>query len=356
MEALKNQVLVSHYAPNHLLKQTKKKLRQNGRPVLRNGNPVYQQGKTARGSLHQETFYGAIKRLDEKSGKEVIKYVVRKKVDDLSPADIKKIVDPKVREIVSRPIQIESEIKELRKTLRSAPVDQKDSIQANIDELMVKKENARPELPNKNGDPIPIKKVRIYSNITNPIPLKAQGDLSRNTTRQHKEHYWVNNGENYCIAIYEGKDGNGNVVRAFRSFSNYAVTNQSKWVGDVSFAKRFDPIIKKGASLEYKYEMKPGTPVLFCNEVRSDDLKTARPDDISNRLYFMYGIKGDDGRSKFRFHQEARLDKDQETPASSVDIASPVAKLWISTSKLDLLVGGIDFKINVLGEIEFIGK
>jgi hypothetical protein len=70
----------------------------------------------------------------------------------------------------------------------------------------------------------------------------------------------------------------------------------------------------------------------------------------------MYGIKGDDGRSKFRFHQEARLDKEQEAPASRVNISSPVAKLWISTSKLDLLVGGVDFKINVLGEIEFTGE
>lgn len=359
MEALKNQVLVSHYSPNHLLKQTKKKLRQKGKPVLKNGKPVYLQGKTARGSLHQETFYGAIKRTDEKSGKEVTKYVVRKALGDLSDSDLKKIVDDRVREIVQASRKEETRIKKAVDKLKKQHATVDEIREAELDAEIAKLESQLEGLyclPNKNGAPIPIKKVRVYSNTTNPIPLKAQGDLARNRARPHKEHYWVNNGENYCIAIYEGMDGTGNACRTFRSFSNYAATNQSKQVGDRSFAKRFDPIIKKGASLEYKYTMQPGTPVLFCDGSSLDDLKSSSPDDIRNRLYFMYGIKGDDGRSKFRFHQEARLDKEQEAPASRVNISSPVAKLWISTSKLDLLVGGVDFKINVLGEIEFTGE
>jgi len=208
-------------------------------------------------------------------------------------------------------------------------------------------------LPNKNGNPIPIKKVRIYSNMTNPISLKSQRDSSSKNPKPHKEHYWVNNGENFCIAIYEGVGRNGRRVRPFRAFSNFAVTNQAKELGDVSFSKRFESFEKKGVSLEYRYELKPGVPVLFCDGCDLEDIKELSPANLSRRLYLMYGIKGDDGRSKFRFHQEARIDKEQESPVSAVDIEHPVSKLWISTSKLNVLVGGVDFRISVLGEIEF---
>ena len=353
MADLKNEILVSHYAPNHLLKQTKKRAKVRGKIVM-------QQGKTARGSLHQDTFYGAIKRMEKnKKGevKEIVKYVVRKPLSDLKDSDLKKIVDDRVREIAITGREKESLLKKEIDALKK-----KKPALDEAGELAIKKQikglEGRLEglyaLPNKNGNPIPIKRVRVYSNITNPIPLKAQKDVSKKRPNPHKQQYWVNNGENYCIAIYEGVGRAGRRVRAFRAFSNYAVTNQTKEVGDVAFSKRFDSLDEKGVSLEYKYEMQPGTPVLFCDGCELADLKQLSAADISGRLYFMYGIKGDNGYSKFRFHQEARQDKEQDLIMTTVNINDPVSKVWISPSKLDILVGGVDFKINALGEIEFI--
>ncbi len=354
MKELKNQILVSNYAPNHLLKQTKKRAKVRGKIVM-------QQGKTARGSLHKETFYGAIKRPEKnkKTGevKEVIKYVVRKALADLSDSDLKKIVDDRVRGIAVAGREKEGWLKRQIEVLRKKKPTSEDA-----ENIIIVKQIKELEdqvvglyaLPNKNGESIPIKKVRVYSNMTNPIPLKAQKEVSQKTPKLHKQQYWVNNGENFCIVIYEGIGRTGNRVRAFRAFSNYAVTNQAKEVGDVAFSKRFDSLDKNGVSLEYKYEMQPGTPVLFCDGCELADLKQLSASDISGRLYFMYGIKGDDGRSKFRFHQEARLDKEQESPVSIADVNNPASKVWISASKLDVLVGGVDFKINVLGEIGFI--
>ena len=48
--------------------------------------------------LHQQTFYGAIRREDE------VKYVVRKSLDQLQESDVAKIVDDAVRKRVRRPL------------------------------------------------------------------------------------------------------------------------------------------------------------------------------------------------------------------------------------------------------------
>ncbi len=73
-------------------KQSRRKLRVRGR-IRRgtDGKPLYAQGDTARGVLHQQTFYGAIRREDE------VKYVVRKSLDQLQESDVAKIVDDAVR-------------------------------------------------------------------------------------------------------------------------------------------------------------------------------------------------------------------------------------------------------------------
>ena len=66
-------------------KQSKKILRKRGR-IQKNGegNPIYQKGDTVRGSLHQQTFYGAIEKTEvNKKGEpeKIIKYVIRKSLD-----------------------------------------------------------------------------------------------------------------------------------------------------------------------------------------------------------------------------------------------------------------------------------
>ncbi|MBO5805264.1 MAG: CRISPR-associated protein Csn1, partial [Tidjanibacter sp.] len=97
VKAIAEELLVSHHTADNLPKHTKKKLRVRGEiQYNENGEIKYIQGDTARGSLHQQTFYGAIQRDDE------IKYVVRKALSSLQPADVDKIVDDAVRECVKR--------------------------------------------------------------------------------------------------------------------------------------------------------------------------------------------------------------------------------------------------------------
>lgn len=141
VKAVADELLVAHHTPDNMAKQTRKKLRVRGRVKLNaDGEPIYQQGDTARCRLHQETFYGAIKREDE------IRYVVRKSLADLKLTDIDKIVDPEVR------LRIEKAVKA-------------DGLET------VKRTDYTVWMNREKG--IPIRKVRIFTpGVTQPIALK----------------------------------------------------------------------------------------------------------------------------------------------------------------------------------------
>ncbi|MBL7012448.1 MAG: hypothetical protein ISR85_05920 [Kiritimatiellales bacterium] len=364
IKKLKNQILVSHYAPNHLLKQTKKKVKVRGKLVV-------QQGQTARGSLHNDAFYGKI----EHHGQH--KYVIRVplvpnqiggnkgfKPEAYKDSDLKDIFEARFLNKPSGNELAEQEYAK-RKEWRTRNLER--IVDPIIRDIVITTVHARMEagLSFKDalkeafwmneGKGIPIRKARCAVNaVKNPIPLKLQSHMSEKSRRPYKEYYYVNNEENYSIAVYEGQNKKGAVVRNCRVFSNYLATNPEEEVDGIKYSERFEAFNKGDVILAFKYELKVGIPVLFPGGMSLFDLEDMSQSQLRSRLYYMYGIKGDDGRAKFRFHQEARIDKEQETPVAKLDIQSPASKLWISQSNLDILVGGVDFKLNSLGEIEFI--
>jgi len=374
MKNLKNEILVSHYAPNHLLKQTKKWIwiKVHGKK-----KKVLQQGKTARGSLHQDTFYGAIKRQQKnKKGEmeEVIKYVVRKPLADLSEADRKKIVDERIREIALNGLKKEISLKKNLENLKKQIPKVDDIEEAIIREQMKEIEKQLVSLymlPNKNGNPIPIKKVRICSNLTNPISLKKQRDVSEKRFALHKEKYYVNNDGNYLMAIYEGVDKRGKIIRDYKLINNLSAA--------------------KGALPEGKYRglqclkiIKNGQVVLLFKDDPAELMKMSQ-NELSQRLYIVRGI--DDDGIKLYFNQEARMttevisfmnkiiteenringvfDKNGDVKKSKlttpkggdvIDRQNEFSYVKFKPSRFNALLHGIDFKMNVLGEVEFMEK
>ena len=172
--AIADELLVSHHTPDNMPKRSRKRLRKRGRVQYDDaGRPLDVQGDTARGPLHQETFYGAIRRDDG------IRYVVRKPLEQLQPADVDRIVDEAVRQRVREAVA--------RCGFKEATDPAAHTIWMN--------ERKR----------IPIRKVRIFTpGVTAPIHLKRQRDLS---DKEYKRDYHVVNDSNYCMAIYEGRDG-----------------------------------------------------------------------------------------------------------------------------------------------------
>lgn len=369
VKAIEKEILVSHYTPDVLPKQSKKKLRKRGKiQYNKNGEPIYLKGDTVRGSLHKETFYGAIKREEiNKKGEveEKIKYVVRKPLDTLEDSNIKNIVDDTVREIVANARkeekQLKKEIDAIKKTLQKVEEHEEAELKfeiAGIEEKIC----LLYSLPNKNGAPIPIKKVRVHQPmVTNPLAdFKKHRDLS---DKKYKHQFNVANDGNYIMAVYEGVDRNDKVKRSIVMVNNYEA---GKFFNGKLEESPF-PDKHPRTGLYLKYLLKTGTIVIFW-EKSPDELKSKKINKVQ-RLYKVIKMNKD-GRITFRFHQEARNDenlrldyeKENGTKApksltngeSTVNFVNPCPKLLLSPPKFNFIVENYDFKISPIGEIRWL--
>lgn len=331
VKEIEKEIFVSHYTPDNLPVQSKKKLRKRGK-IQKNekGDVIYQKGDTVRGSLHKETFYGAIKR--EKTNKdgekeEKIFFVVRQPIDSLTANDINNIVDDIVRE----------------------------KVQTAVNEKGLKQALSEPIWMNEKKK-IPIKKVRCYTpSVTNPIHLKKHRDKSKH---DYKESYHVTNDGNYLMAIYEGKDAKGKTKRDFEVVNNLkageafkqSVRSVLKAQGIISTEEIIPKSKECGkCNLKLKYILKTGTMVMFWDK-SPDEIWDMESSEQIIRLYKV--VKFDkSGRLYFRPHNEAR-------PASELkevydfNWVTHCEQLRIPVNKFNALVVDYDFKFNILGQIE----
>lgn len=316
-------ILVPHYTPSNISKHTKKKLRIRGKLQYGpNGEKLYVQGDTARCSLHEQTFYGAIKKNDE------IKYVVRKSLDSLEPKEVDKIVDDAVRKKVK------------------SVIDEKGFKKA-MSEVIWMNEELK----------IPIKKVRLYTpTVTNPLKLKCHRDKS---AHEHKRFLHVKNDGNYCMAIYEGVNDKGKVIRS------YKLVNNLDAVYYFNGKSGLDNIVPNSdeKDLPLKCILKTGTMVLFY-EKSPKELYECTTEELSKRLYKVIGLSSTVttsgnkeyyfGRLDFRHHLEARRASDLNLKKGCWKVGEEYRPLiGILHSQFSAYVEGYDFDITSSGQLKF---
>lgn len=323
VRAVTEELLVSHHTPDNMPKQSRKKLRVRGK-VRRNdnGEELYCQGDTARGALHQETFYGAIRREDE------IRYVVRKSLGQLLPADVDKIVDDTVRWKVQEAIDTYG--------FKLAMDTTKHTIWMN----------------EEKG--VPIRKVRIFAGkMMSPQPLggKTHRDAS---LYPYKRPVYVSLGSNYCMALYEGTDAGGKLKRTYEIISSLKAAQYFKKSAD----KRDGMLVPQSDGNGYPLRciLKAGTMVLFY-ESSPEELRYCTRAELAARLYKL--TKFSTQQSKygvlvFRHHQEARpVGELQEKggPWKRGEAYRPLIKML--HTGFQAYVEGYDFDLTVTGEIRF---
>ena len=327
VKAVSDELLVAHHTPNPMGKQSRKVLRVRGKVKLnKQGKKIYVQGDTARGSLHQDTFYGAISRDDK------IQYVVRKPLDPqkFNMKDVENIVDEAVKARVKEAIE-----------------------QYGFKEAMGTK---HPIYMNRDKE-IPIRKVRIFTpSVTNPIHLKPQRDRS---TKTYKQDYHVANDSNYCMAIYEGKNTKGQLKRTFEIISNLEAARYFKRSTDK--ASRPDLVPQRDANgYPLRWLLKTGTMVLFYEQSPAE-LYDCSPRELSKRLYKVTGLSTLTIQKKYlygsvmlRHHQEARASTEL-TAKSGVWTSQEAYRPIISIlhTQLNAYVEGYDFEMSVTGKITF---
>lgn len=302
--ALSQELLVKHDSKDNLPKQSRKRIKLSG------GRTAIAQGDTTRCSLHQDTFYGAI----EKDGE--IKYVVRRPLSSLTEKDIDKIVDDSVRAVVRLAVE-------------------QGGIKALSGDVWLNREKG-----------VKIAKVRCYaSNITNPIYLKEQRDIS---DKDYKRSFYVANDSNYIMAIYEGV-AKGKIKRDFTLVNNITAAKFFKKSAGNDGESLVSDVSKDGYPL--KWTLKTGQHVLLY-EKSPDEVLSLDYKELAKRLYYVTILKAD-GRITFRHHQEARIAKDLNVVGGEYnepDVYKPLVRL--SYSKIKALVEGQDFEITELGEIK----
>lgn len=282
------------------------------------------QGDTARSALHQQTFYGAIKRNDD------IRYVVRKALGQLQPGDVEKIVDEAVKERVREAVEAVG--------FKKATTPDEYTVWMN----------------REKG--IPIRKVRIFTpSVTQPIALKKQRDIS---VMEYKRDYHVVNDGNYCMAIYEGRDKRGKTKRTFEMVNNLEAAQYFKRSTDRN--DRPDLVPRTDANgYPLKYILKTGTMVLFY-ETSPAELHECMRTDLMKRLYKVTGFStltvanNSYGRFTLKFHQEARPAGDLKAKSGcwkAGEAYRPVISLL--HTQLNAYVEGYDFELTVTGEIIF---
>lgn len=310
--ALSQELLVKHDSKDNLPKQSRKRIKLSG------GKTVIAQGDTTRCSLHQDTFYGAI----EKDGE--IKYVVRRPLSSFtSEKDIDKIVDDSVRAVVRLAVE-------------------QGGIKALSGDVWLNREKG-----------VKIAKVRCYaSNITNPIYLKEQRDIS---DKDYKRSFYVANDSNYIMAIYEGV-AKGKIKRDFTLVNNITAAKFFKKSAGNDGESIVSDVSKDGYPL--KWTLKTGQHVLLY-EKSPDEVLSLDYKELAKRLYYVSGLstlnigKYSYGIIILRFHQESRMFKDLKIVGGeyvSGEQYRPIVKLYHSQFKA--LVEGFDFEITELGEIK----
>ena len=314
--AIEKELLVVHSTPDVLPKQTKKWIQVKGGRRLAQGDSV-------RGSLHLDTFYGAIERAGE------IKYVVRKSLSALKDTDIKNIVDDAVRGIVEDAIR----------------------------QYGFKKAMEGPIYMNKEKG-VEIKKVRIYvPTVTKPLNIRNQRDLSR---KEYKHQYHVSNDSNYVLAIYEGFV-KGNVKRSFELVNKLDAGNFFKRSTDRNDYPDLFPIVSL-QGYELKYTLKVGTQVLLW-EKNPDEIWELSKEQLKNRLYRVVGLSLKPageltyGLITLRYHQEAKQAKDLKAKNGAFKADEEHRPLIaMLNTQFNALIEGVDFELTLLGEVKPIKK
>jgi len=369
---IEEEILVSHYTPDNVKKQSKKIVRVRGKKqyiaeIERDtkgkaipqkdalGKIIYKlnekgeklprlhQGDTIRGSLHQDSIYGAIK---NPLNPDEIRYVIRKDLESLKANDVESIVDEAVKEKVKEAVAN-------KVLLLFSNAQQKNK----IDGIVWMNEEKQ----------VPINKVRIYANsVKNPLEIKEHSLLSK-SRHEHKQKVYGQNDENYAMAIYQldGKRefeliNNFNLAKLIKNGQGFYPMNKKK---EVKGKTVLIPIAK---SNNRNIVLKRGQQVVFYDKEIEQPKDISEIVDFKGRIYLIEGLSiqriksGNNefeyGVINFRHFKEARkadeIKKDNFKPDGVFKLGENKPTRKMNHSQFSAFVEGIDFKVLSTGKFE----
>lgn len=282
-------IIISHKKNNKTLTKTKK-------------------GYGVRGQLHKENVFG--KRQAPKHEKA---YHRRKKITEITDNKlVGKIVDDRIKVLIENHLRNNLNIDVNNPKGYSIPK-----------EAFIKEGKWQIFLPNKNGEPVPVKKVRIQEPVTNALQLKT--NLNQ----------YVNPRNNHHVLIYNDNDGElkKNVVP-------FWTVVERKLQGNKIYQLPED-----GNTIITVFEINDMYLLGMSNE--DFNLNSANQAFLSPRLYKVQKIAGGDYFFEicFRHHLDSRKDKDAKYDYKYIKNFGSGTTGWLTHNPIKV-------KIDLLGNIK----
>jgi len=322
-------------------------------------------GDSIRGQLHKDSFFGAIKYpIIDKEGKptrkngsyvyekdskgsDIISLVMRVPITSFTKEDeLKKIVDPTIRESIAKTIAKRKEDGKSFKAAIEEPIWLlgKDGNEIKID---------------KNGLPIsPIRHVRCkvaagrgFFTKDKAIEVKEQTYPSK---YPYKNIYYAQNDGNYLCLLYEGIK-KGKVVRQFKFINYFEIVELGiKKTNDIYNEPYFQKIEDGKTELKLSAIIKTGSHVLMWKE-SPDELESLTKELLNRRLFIVYKFNNSGSDYVFIQNQiEARQDNELGDGDTIYNSNTYQSRLKLNANKFNCLIENRDFIIDNLGNIEWL--
>ena len=294
-------ILISFYQNNKIMNQSKKYVKIKGKD-----KKIIAKSIAIRGELHISTFYGKI--TDPNDNKEC--FHQRKKLEEFKSMDIvNKIVDSTTKLLLKDFIKKRELLDNSTNKINTNGFFNTDSSEKKIPLVFMK---------NKNGNDIPIYKIRVKGDKSNIVQYK-QGSLDNNKT-------FVDTQNNHHVAIYKKEDG------------TYYEEMVTFWIA-VERKKNKESIINKRINNKdiFITSLKINEMFILDNNLNADLSKISNKD-LSPFLFRVQNLSSKD--YVLRFHRAATTKFKSE-------------KKRLSLKKL-IESNPIKVKINILGKIELV--
>lgn len=338
LETIERNILVNHISKDQTLAPSHKRRRINGHIV----EGQWQTGDSVRGSLHKDTFYGAIK-----SPTGDLYMVKRTPIKTMSEKDIETIVDERLKEMIQTQLKhkMEEEGLSASKAMES--------------EFYMLDINGNPITQDRNGRPIaPLRHVRCYAKagrgflkIDTALPIKKQTYPSK---QDYKNTYYAQNDDNYLCLFYEGMV-KGKVQRSFRLVNYLDVAKLNLKNEKTLFHEPEFAYYEGNHSMPLRAILKKGTRVLlFANT--PDEIPDLDNDALSQRLYVVRKFNVITSVYVYMHqHIDARKETEFSTEEKGTEFNSQKTYPYIKCTapNFKALIEHYDFEINPLGKINF---
>lgn len=337
VDFVENNILIHHIVKDQTLTPSRRRRRSGGNVI----KGQWVQGDSIRASLHQDSYYGAIRKPDN-----TYSMVIRKPISLLKEKDLESIIDPAIRKTIEEHCQEQ----------KQAGITFDKAIEMAI---YMKDRNGNPITHDRNGRIIsPIRHVRCKAKA-------GRGYLSHNTTlkikkqtypskHDHKNTYYVQNDSNYLCLLYEGTI-KGKTKREMRLINYFDIAQlKSHNLSNLLSEPEFNTLTTaKGEQLSLRAIIKKGTRLLFY-ENPQDEIDFSNKTELNKRLYVVNKFNIMNTTTLYLSHHiEARKETDipKEEQKTAYSFSEPPAYLTLKADKIQALIEGADFTINAIGNI-----